>query len=554
MLRELTVENIAIIDRADCSLNSGLTALTGETGAGKSLVVDAIGLVLGGRASVELVRSGADKGSAWLKADLSQEPHIVARCSELGIELEEGCLLIHRELSAKGGSSVRINGRPASVGILKELGSLMVDLHGQHDHQSLLDEEKQIQFLDTWIGKEAEMGRHACHAASAELESVRRRLNSLRSGRRAREQRLDMLRFQVEEIASLDPKPGEIEELEAQVRRLQNVEKLRLYVGGALDLFSLREAALIDQMSEGVGFVESASRLDDALDPLLQSLAGAQTQMTEAARDLRHYLEDLESDPEALESTAARLDSLKKLIRKYGESIEEVLSYLAKAEEELNELVSDEGSEEELEAKEGECRTKLSAAAAALTKIRKQKAAEFTKAVLSHVRELAMPKADFLVKIEAVEPGPEGADEVSFLFSANPGEPLMPLSRVASGGELSRVMLAIKASGAGRAGVPTLIFDEVDTGLSGRAAAVMAKKLREIAKFRQVIVISHLPQVAGQANHHIKIEKVEQKGRSVTRLTELGSEERVLELARMLAGEEIGESALANARELLAAD
>lgn len=553
MLRELTVENIAIIDRADCSLNSGLTALTGETGAGKSLVVDAIGLVLGGRASVELVRSGAEKGSVWLKVDLAEENHISERCKELGIELEEGCLLIHRELSAKGGSSVRINGRPASVGVLKELGSLMVDLHGQHDHQSLLDEEKQIQFLDTWIGKDVEKGKSACSAAHAELESVRRRLNSLRSGRRAREQRLDMLRFQVEEITSLEPRIGEIEELEGQVRRLQNVEKLRLFVGGALDLFTHREAALLDQMSDGVGLVESAARLDETLDPALQSLTAAQSQITEAARDLRHYLEDLESDPEALEATAARLDSLKKLMRKYGESIEEVLDYLAKAEAELNELVSDEGSEEELEAKEAECRKALVSVAGALTKVRQDKAKEFTKAVLQHVRELAMPKADFLVKIEAIEPGPEGADQVSFLFSANPGEPLMALSRVASGGELSRVMLAIKASGAGRAGVPTLIFDEVDTGLSGRAAAVMAKKLREIAQHRQVIVISHLPQIAGQANRHIKIEKVEQKGRSVTRLTELGSEERVLELARMLAGEEIGESALANARELLKA-
>lgn len=552
MLRELTVENIAIIDRADCSLMSGLTALTGETGAGKSLVVDAIGLVLGGRASVDLVRAGAEKGSVWLKADLSAEPQLAARCQELGIELEEGSLLIHRELSAKGGSTVRINGRPASVGSLRELGGLMVDLHGQHDHQSLLDEEKQIVFLDSWIGSEAEQGKEVCREAYAELESVRRRLASLRSGRRAREQRLDMLRFQVEEIRSLEPRPGEIAELEGQVRRLENVEKLRLSIGGALDILSLREGSVIEQFSEGVGLIESAARLDDGLDSLLQNLEAAQTQLTDAAGDLRRYLEDLESDPAALETAAQRHDALKKLLRKYGETESEVLEYLDRAETELNELEVDEGSEEELEVRESECRTILAKSAARLTKIRTAKAKEFTASVLSHIKELAMPKADFLVQIEPVEPGPDGADDVRFLFSANPGEPLMALSRVASGGELSRVMLAIKASSAGRAGVPTLIFDEVDTGLSGRAAAVMAKKLKEIAQHRQVIVISHLPQIAGQADRHIQIEKVEQKGRSVTQLTELDRESRIHELARMLAGEEIGESALANAKELLA--
>jgi len=552
MLIELTVENIAIIDRADCSFTSGLTALTGETGAGKSLVVDAIGLVLGGRASADLVRAGADKGSVWLKAEFSSEPHLAGICENLGIELEDGCLLVQRELSAKGGSTVRINGRPASVGTLKELGGLMVDLHGQHDHQSLLDEEKQIIFLDAWIGAEVEKEKASCAQAFSELESVKRRLAALRSGRRAREQRLDMLRFQVEEIRTLEPRPGEIAELEGQVRRLQNVEKLRSSVGGALDILSLREGSVIDQFSEGLGMVESAARLDEALDCLYQTLGEAQANLIDVAGELRRYLEDLENDPEALESAAQRLDSLKKLLRKYGETEEEVLAYLAQAEAELGDLKEDEGAEEELEAKEAELREALVKAAASLTRIRKAKAKEFTSSVVSHIRELAMPKADFLVQLDPIEPGPEGADSVTFLFSANPGEPLMPLSRVASGGELSRVMLAIKASSAGRAGVPTLIFDEVDTGLSGRAAAVMAKKLKEIAQHRQVIVISHLPQIAGQADRHIRIEKVEERGRSVTRLAELDRDARVHELARMLAGEEVGESALANARELLA--
>lgn len=550
MLRELAVENIAIIDRARLELGSGFTALTGETGAGKSLVIDSIDLALGGRSSSEQVRAGADKGVVILKAD-AQGP-VLDACQRLGIEPDQdGCLVILREVSAKGGSSVRINGRPASVGVLKEVGALLVDLHGQHDHQSLLDEEKQIEFLDSWIGAESASLRQLCAEAFARAEQLRRRLAALRSSRREREQRIDMLRFQVDEISQAAPRPGEMELLEALLARLQNAEKLRSAALTASSLLGQGEAPLVEGVAAALAQVESGARLDPGLAPDRDALTQALELLLESSRSLARYAEALEMDPAALEETAARIDLLKRLRRKYGDTEEQVLEFCRQAEQELLDLTGDMSSEEEAIAALDQAEKALDEACMALSHVRRAKAKDFAAETLGHVQELAMEKARFALRMDQGQAGPAGWDLVSFLFSANPGEPLLPLAKVASGGELSRVMLAIKAAGAGRAGVPTLIFDEVDTGLSGRAAAVMARKLQAIAAHKQVVVISHLPQIAGASSSHWRIEKVEADGRSVTRLTPLEGEERVLEIARMLAGETVGETALANARELL---
>jgi DNA repair protein RecN (Recombination protein N) len=549
MLRELAVENFAIIDRAEIRLRSGLTALTGETGAGKSLVVDAIELALGGRSSVEMVRAGAAKAVVILTLDLSAQS---ALAESLGIDLRDGDLVIQREVSASGGSTVRLNGRPASVAALRELGQSLVDLHGQHDHQSLLSEDMQISFLDSWIGEEAARGRSACREAYAVVEDHRRRLARLKASRSEREQRVDMLQFQVAEIREAAVREGETAEWEALLLRLSSVEKLRGACETALSTLDSGDAPLLDGVRSSVSALTQAVRLDEALSEPTSLLETALDSLQEASRSLSRYLDGLESDPEALQSAADRLDLLKRLKRKYGDTESAILDFLAKAEQELEDLTGAQGSEEEsseaLLRAEGELRLK----ADALTALRAHHSAKFQAEVQGHIRDLAMEKAVFTVSLSPCEPGPEGADILSFLFSANPGEPPLPLAKVASGGEISRVMLAIKAAGAGRAGVPTLIFDEVDTGLSGRAAAIMAKKLRELAARRQVICISHLPQIAGQAHHHWRIEKVEEEGRSVTRLTPLGQEERVEELARMLAGEVVSESSLANARDLLA--
>jgi len=551
VLLELSVENIAIIDRASISLGRGFTALTGETGAGKSLLTDAIALALGGRADSDLVRAGAAKGSVALLVDVSQSPAVLTKCAELGVEVEDGQLAVQRDLSSEGRSTVRLNGRPVSVGVLRELGALVVDLHGQHDHQALLVPERQVDFLDAWIGQEA-MGLVADVADRCTVvDGLQRKLASLRSSRRDREQRVDMLEFQVQEIESVNPIPGESEELQIQIERLKHAEKLQSGAHQALNEVVEAEGSALEKLGTAVRELENLSPLDPLIDGPLSDLKESLAAMQEGGRALRDYAERLDLDPAALESCASRLDNIKRLFRKYGDTEELVLQHLADAKAELASLQDDGQTEEEVAAKLESEQAELNEMAAKLTALRTKKAVEFDRLVTGHARELAMEKAEFKVDVQPKPVGPNGADLVTFLFTANSGEPMRPLSKVASGGEISRIMLAIKVSGAGRAGVPTLIFDEVDTGLSGRAAAVTAKKLEELAQNYQVVVISHLPQIAARADTHFRIEKAVDRGRTVTQVTPLDGDDRLREIARMLAGEEIGESALANAREML---
>lgn len=552
MLQEITVENIAIIDQASIPLAQGFTALTGETGAGKSLLIDSIGLALGGRADSDLVRAGARKATVHLLADIRANPLALAKCAQLGVDAEEGLLIVHRELSAEGRSTVRINGKPVAVATLREIGALLVDLHGQHDHQSLLQVEKQIDFLDSWIGSEALALVAEVSERHAHLENLRRRLASLRTGQREREQRADMLRFQIEEISAAELRPNESEELETLLRRLQNAEKLRVAALAAIENLAEAEGSASERLALANRDFDALADLDPSLSDLTEPLRTAEITLRETTRELRAYAESLDEDPETLQLTADRIDLLARLKRKYGETEEAILDYLQLAQTELAELedLSTDGSG--LETQIQDAATNLQSQADQLTRLRTAKAKLFQAAVQEHVRDLAMEKAAFEVRFEKVTIQPKGQDYVEFYFTANPGEPPRPLSKVASGGELSRVMLAIKVASAGRAGVPSLIFDEVDTGLSGRAAAVTAKKLEQLAQHYQVIVISHLPQIAGRATTHFRIEKTEKAARVTTTVRLLQGEQRVDEIARMLAGERVGDSARANARELLA--
>ncbi len=554
MLEELTVENIAIIDRAALPLGPGFTVLTGETGAGKSLLVDAIGLALGGRADSDLVRHGAAKGVVTITVRVQERAELLEECAKRGVDLEDGRLLVQREVGAEGRSSVRLNGRTAPLSTLRGLGDLLVDLHGQHDHQSLLNPDRQLDFLDDWIGLEALALREEVAQRLAEFEACRRKLATAQSSRRDREQRLDLLRFQVAEIQAAAPKPHEGESLQKSLVRLQNAERLRAVAASALERLSEQEGSAIESVGESAKELQPLVELDASLSPIVESLVQSQLLLEEAIRGLSDYDDAVEGDPVALEETAARLDLLQRLRRKYGDDEQEVLAYLARAESELDSLQNEDASEEQLALELAAAKDRLDELAASLTRLRTAKAGEFARQVQAELVDLAMDKASFDVRLSPKPVEPDGADRAEFVFSANPGEPTRALSKVASGGELSRVMLAIKVASAGRAGVPTLIFDEVDSGLSGRAAAVTAKKLSQLALHYQVIAISHLPQIAGRANCHFRIEKVEESGRVVTRLRLLEAEQRVAEIARLLAGEQVGPSALANARELLAAE
>lgn len=549
MLRALTVKDVATIESCSMSFGAGLTVLTGETGAGKSLLVDAIGLALGGRADSDLVRSGSRKAVVSLSASVSGAA--LAVCEANGIEPEDGEIVVVREVSAEGRSTVRVNGRLASVGVLRSIGAELVDLHGQHDHQALLEVERQIAFLDSWIGSPCLVLREAVEALYGEVEGVRRRLATLRADRRDIEQRVDMLRFQVEEISSIAPVAGEFEELEARLSRLKNASRLLEAASSALVALDEGEDTAIVRLGASLHALKAGAALDPSLEQTIDPLRESLYSLEEAVRALRAYHESLDMDPAALEECAARMDALKRLRKKYGEDEAAVIAYLEKAKGELALLEESGTSEDELVASLADAEARLQKKCAELTKVRTRAAQEFAATVTKHVRELAMEKAEFEVRISPKPVAADGADAVEFYFTANPGDPPRPMAKVASGGEISRIMLAIKVASAGRAGVPTLIFDEVDSGLSGRAAAVTATKLAELARHYQVMVISHLPQIAGRATTHFRIEKGVQAGRTHTEVVELEGEERVAEVARMLAGEKVGESALANARELI---
>lgn len=552
MIVELTVENVAIIERSQLSLGSGFTVLTGETGAGKSLLIDAIELVLGERADSDLVRSGASRAVVAAVFDLSRRPELLAKCAELGLYLEDGSLYVQREVFAEGRSQCRVAGKLAPVGALRSLGQLLVDLHGQHDHQSLLHPDRHGEFLDLWIGPPAQDLIAKVKESYSAWTEANGKLTALRRGVRDREQRFDMLDYQVREIETVSPKAGEMDELEIALSRLQNSEKLALAAQGSLQKLSDEEGSAYDRLGEAVRNLEELTRLDSSLQSTVEPLKSALYTFEDGLRELRRYTDGLESDPAILEETAARIDDLRRLRRKYGEDEAAILLFLAEARAELELLADAETNEADLEQKALAARETLERAAKDLTALRTAKSSEFSHEVQSELHELAMEKAHFDARVGEKPIDEFGSDRIEFFFSANAGEESRALAKIASGGEMSRVMLAIKTVLAGKAGVPTLIFDEVDAGLSGRAAATVARKLEGLANHYQVITISHLPQIASRATAHFRIEKTEAGGRVITDVRHLKPDERVEEIARMLAGETVTDFALANAREMLA--
>ena len=551
MISELRVENLAIINHVELSFNGGFSVLTGETGAGKSLMIDALELALGERADTDLVRTGAAKASVQLVLDLSSRPDLVAPLCELGLELEDGRLFILREVFAEGRSVARVNGRTVPIATLKALGRLIVDLHGQHQHQALLDPLTHVGYLDQWIGAEAVAALLAVDEAYSRFSAVRTKMDALRRGLREREQRLDMLRFQVNEIRSFAPNEGEEEELTATLSRLKNLERITQSVQVALASLSEGEVNARDLMAGGSSAVSDALRFDSSLDLVANGLEAAIVHLDESVHTLSAYFERLDADPGLLDLTTERLDGLKRLKRKYGETEVAILNFCQSAEEELATLEDAEASEESLGKQMEAASAELATACDRLSTVRRSKAEAFVGSMREHLDDLSMGKARLEVSMKPSEPTAAGADEVEFLFSANAGEPPKPLAKIASGGEVSRVMLALKSALAGRAGVPTLLFDEVDTGLGGKAAAAVGRKLAALGAYYQVIAISHLPQVAACAAHQYRIEKREEGGRSQTSVVPLSQQDRVEEIARMLAGDEVTETAMANARELL---
>lgn len=545
MLHSLHIENLAIIDRLEVSFQPGFNALTGETGAGKSILLDALALVLGERADPTLIRTGADK----LKVSAVFLVPETVDLSDLGVELEEGALYLAREVQTGGRSLARVNGQAVPLSVLKAIGDRLVDLHGQHEHQSLLKPSSHLEFLDRWLGEPALNLRAQVREAVQSLQRLQAEYQELRQREREREQMLDLYRFQIDEIRSANLQIGEEEILQTEERRLAHAEKLLALAGSAYETL-MEERGAYEQIANASLRLAEIARIDPSMAPLQETLESALVQVEEVAQLLRVYLETVEYDPQRLEEVVARLELIKRLKRKYGDTIEAILAYAQEAEQKLSALEHQSERLADLEAEIAEAQSRAESLSAQLSALRKQGAERFSAEVVRHLRDLAMERAEFLVSLSPKPMDATGIDAVEFLFSANPGEPPRPLSKIASGGEMSRVMLALKTVLATASPVPTLVFDEIDAGLGGRTAHTIGEKLAQLAQHFQVLCVTHLPQIASRAHHHLQIEKRVEGERTYVVLTPLEGEARVAEIARMLAGEPT-ETALQHARELL---
>lgn len=545
MLRSLHIENIAVVERSDVEFGPGLNVLTGETGAGKSIIIDALYAVTGARTSRELVRSGADK---CLAAAVFDPAGAELWCAENGVDTEDGELIIQRSIGADGRSSCRVNGQPVAVSQLRELGALLVDIHGQNDGRLLLDEGRHLSYLDGYAALDKKEYR-ARYGALREKETEIRRLSMDDESRRRLAENLS---FRVQELEKAELKRGEEEELESLSELLRNAERLREAADGAYAALYGGEENAVALAGAARGELERARRWSDELAAADESLKEALALLSDAAERVRDFREGLDFSPEEFDRVESRLSLLRRLEKKYGVTGEDELVELY--EDSMRRLEELEYSSDTLLRLEKE-REKLQKAcreeAEKLTKARAAASKTLAARVEGELKELSMPSVRFETQILPAELGPEGADEVRFLMSANAGEAPGRIARIASGGELSRIMLALKNVFGESDGVPTAVFDEIDTGVSGIAASRVGEKLSAIGGKKQVLCVSHLPQIAAMADSQYLIEKTERGGRTYTTVRELDGEGRTRELARLMGGDSITDGILRAAQDAL---
>ena len=543
ILRELRIRNLAIIDDLRVRFDKGFNVITGETGAGKSIIVDSLGLALGGRAQSDLIRSGEAEAviQAYFEADGMNE------FPDIGIDLSDG-LILRRSISATGRSRAYVNDIIVSLQGLAEVGRSLVDIHGQHEHQSLLSVDKHRRFLDSFGRLQGDLKE--IEMLYREVEGLKREDAELKQKIKERTHRLDLLRFQIREIDSVSLKTGEKEELGEQKTILSNLGRLTELAEEAYSLIYGADGSCVERLSSVISKVKEMSLVDHSAAGILELLESARPAIEDASVSLRGYKDKYEFEPDTLNTVEDRLELIKRLEQKYGAGVENIIGYRNGAETELKELeLADERAdllESELKIKE----ESLVSAASALSKKRKEAAGKMEGLVRAELKELAFGKAEFVVDIKTEAVSLHGIDRVEFLFSANPGEPPKPLAKIASGGELSRVMLALKSILADFDGTPVVIFDEVDSGIGGKTAESVGKKLKSIAGRRQVLCTTHLPQIASMADFHMKTEKKQKAEKVSVEIKELSGSERLHEIARMLSGK-ITDVSLKHAKELL---
>lgn len=547
MLSLLHIENIAVIEQAEIRFGHGFHVLTGETGAGKSIIIDAISAILGERTYREVIRTGTDK--AFVSAIFNEVPPL-DWFEQYHVPVQDE-LLIQREIFLDGRNVCRVNGQSLTVSALRDLGSKLISIHGQHDSRQLFDENSHLGILDAFAGDRKLLDQYA--AAWEDVRTCRVALDrlSIDEGEKARRQ--EMLQHQIKELEKADLKPGEDERLEARQKVLMNGEKL-------MDSLTDASRCLLGDddtdgadtlLSEAIRELSAASRYDDAIQPLRMKFEELSYQLSDACEELRDYRDGLSDAEEELDEIGARLDIIHKLKRKYGETCEQMLVFLDNARAELDDIVF---ADEKIKLAE----KALAAAVASATELAEQlhtirltAARRLEDRITTELSELNMPRVQFVCQFEEVPLGPNGLDGLRFLMSANVGENLKPLSKVASGGELARIMLAIKNVMADQDAVSTLVFDEVDSGVSGRAAQRVAEKLLKVSEGRQVLCVTHLPQIAALAEHHLLISKSVHNDRTFTHVDTLSREGRISEIARMISGAEITDNTLRSAAEML---
>lgn len=549
MLAELNIRNFAIIDSLNITFEKGFNVLTGETGAGKSIIVDAVELVLGGRASSEMIRSSCDEAVVEASFEISDSKELSKEIGEMGIEAD-GTLLIKRVVSASGKNKVFINGSMATLNMLSDIGDRLVDIHGQHEHQSLLKVERHIEILDEFAGL-APLGQEMARIYS-ELNRVRDELQSLNASEAENVKKLDLLKFQSDEIEKAALKEGEEEGLLGDRKLLANSEKLFDAGNTALELLYSQSGSALELVKKAGSKVAEITVLDESLVSTGEAINSAYASIEDAAMTLRDYAGKISFDPDRLNEIEDRLDLIGRLKRKYGNTVSEVLKYKEEVDKELSGIERAGERIAELEKESERLKAKGFDIAESLSGKRKKAAQELKKKVESELSDLGMKKAVFEAKIESSNDiSAKGFDKVEFLLSSNPGETPKPLSKIASGGELSRIMLALKKVLAGPSGVPTMVFDEVDAGIGGGIAEVVGRKLKEVAQGKQVLCITHLPQIAAMADLHYAVFKREEKGRTVTAVKRLEESDRVDEIARMLGGMTITEATKRHAEEMI---
>lgn len=556
MLKSLTVWNFALLEHVQVEFQPGLNILTGETGAGKSILIDSLGAVLGARMSADMVRSGCD----WLRVEavFSLEDESLGLhelLTQQAIDDADKELIITRQLTRAGRSTALVNGCHVTLAVLRQIGAYLVDIHGQNENLALLKEENQFHLLDGYDSDVSEaLAAYEC--VYREWREKKKAYAEKQQASREYAQRLDMLHWQDKEISEANLKPGEDEQLEADIRKLSHAEKI---VGSVEESYQLLEGGggnglgVLPALSQVKKDLEEIGRFDDALQNAQKMVEEAYISLQEASYELRDYGESVEFSPERLDQLQSRMDVIYRLCKKYGATLEDVLAHQAKVEQELSEIGNYDEDIAALEKEIAALEEKLGQKADALTKLRMAAAQDLSAAIEEQLFALGMPKARFHIRVEQAEDyGANGRDDVAMFFSANPGEAEKPLQKVASGGELSRIALAIKTVASSRdSSVPSMVFDEIDTGIGGRTAQMVAERIALVAQYKQVLCITHLPQIACMADAHLYISKRTVEGTTATQIRPLSERERISEIARMASGADMTTASLDNAREMV---